>query len=193
MAADGGAKGLIKLGWPAHLLVGDWDSLDKEIIDQIPRAPGFEILSFPRDKDQTDFELLFPLALDRLVPPGPIAVIAGLGGRWDMTMANLLLPWAAPWRQRWRGSLITFWAGSERIHGLQGPMTLPIPGEKLFSLTPALGSAGPLTISGDVAYPLERGRLIWGLTRGVSNETGPQGGLITLERGSLIVTIAPKA
>ncbi|MDR1606815.1 MAG: thiamine diphosphokinase [Deltaproteobacteria bacterium] len=192
LAADGGAEGLIKLGWPAHLLVGDLDSLPASSLERLPKAPGFELLTFPKNKDQTDFELLWPLALDRLEPPGSIAIITGLGGRWDMTLANLLLPWAKPYRRRWLGGLITFWAGAQRIHCLQGPMDLTIPKECLFSLIPVIGAVESLSISGDVAYPLTEGRLSWGLTRGLSNETGSGLGLVSLRKGSLLVTVTPK-
>jgi thiamine pyrophosphokinase len=172
-------------------VVGDLDSLSSSELAQVPQAPGFELLTFPRAKDQTDFELLWPLALERLTPSGQVAIVAGLGGRWDMTLANLLLPWARPWRGKWRGAQVVFW-GQEKIYCLQGPACLPLAGDSLFSLLPALGQAGPITLTGQVAYPLQEGYLKWGHTRGVSNETGPQGGSLTLARGSLLVTVAPK-
>jgi hypothetical protein len=110
-----------------------------------------------------------------------------------MSLANLLLPWAAPWRRRWRGDQIAFYNGEERIYCLSGPQELAIGGDKLFSLLPSLGPAGPIDVQGDVAYPLANGRLAWGLTRGVSNESGPKGAIVSLKKGSLIVVVGPKA
>ncbi|MDR1871074.1 MAG: thiamine diphosphokinase [Deltaproteobacteria bacterium] len=192
LAADGGANHLIDLGWPIHLLVGDLDSFPESDLPKLNQAPGFEALTFPKEKDETDFELLLPLALERFAAPSQIAVVAGLGGRWDMTMANLLLPWAAPYRGRWKGGRIVFYDGTEKIYCLQGPTELAIAPNSHFSLIPALGSAGPISLWGDPAYPLNNGRLVWGHTRGLSNETGPQGAVLTLARGTLVVTVAEK-
>jgi thiamine pyrophosphokinase len=191
LAADGGAKALIRLNWPVNLIVGDLDSLSEKELSQVPKAADFRLLTFPRNKDETDFELLFPRALKLLAPNSLLAVAGALGGRWDMTLANLLLPFAARFRRKWRSAQVVFLGERERIYALQGPTELTIPGRKTFSLLPAIGTAGPLSIRGDVAYPLENGSLAFGRTRGLSNETGPKGGELSLDKGFLLVAVAP--
>jgi thiamine pyrophosphokinase len=192
-AADGGAKRAAALGWPVNLLAGDLDSLSEQDLALIPRAPDFRLERYPRAKDATDFELIFPLALERLKPPGRVGVIGGLGGRWDMTLSNLLLPWAPPFRRLWRGGQLVFWGENQKIHCLIGPAKLSFQREMTLSLLPALGAAGPIALTGDVAYPLKNERLVWGLSRGVSNEIGSDGAELFLEKGSLLVIESPQS
>jgi thiamine pyrophosphokinase len=192
MAADGGAGHVKTLGWPIDLFVGDLDSASVSLVDSLAKGPGFKSLIYPKDKDQTDFELLFSLAVDYLLSPGEITVCCGLGRRWDMTAANLILPFAGPWRKRWLGSRIVFLAGLTEIFCLQGPAELTLPGDISFSLIPVRKRAGPVSLTGEVSYPLDKGFLSWGLTLGLSNETGSGGGRLFLEQGFLLVTCAPK-
>ena len=131
-AADGGASRLIELDWPANLIVGDLDSLNRRDLAAVKKAKDFRLLSFPKDKDQTDFELLFGLALESLAEPSQIVVASGLGGSWDMTLGNLLLPFARSFRRLWRRSQIVFLAPKAKIYCLQGPTELAIPKERLF-------------------------------------------------------------
>ncbi|MDR0549352.1 MAG: thiamine diphosphokinase [Deltaproteobacteria bacterium] len=189
MAADGGAKGLKKLGWPLDLLVGDLDSLGAKNLDLLPKKDGFRLKIYPQDKDKTDFELLLPMALDCLGPPGLVAIAGGLGGRWDMTLANLLVPFSATLSPLWQGSQIVFLGAKENVYALNGPTRLAIPGQRRFSLLPLTGPVKTIGIKGDVAYPLDQGHLEFAQTKGVSNETGPNGGLVTLEKGFVLVVV----
>jgi thiamine pyrophosphokinase len=192
MCADGGVKHAIKLDWPVNLWAGDLDSATEEMLASILKRKGFRRLTYPQNKDQTDFELLLKLALDSLLSPGEILVFCGLGRRWDMTLANILLPFAKKFINLWLGSKIIFLNGVNKIYCLQGPDTLQMPPDTAFSLLAAHDNDPLVTIFGDVLYPLEKGSLTRGLTRGLSNGSGPEGGGIILNSGSLIVTMSPQ-
>ncbi|MDR1395350.1 MAG: hypothetical protein LBK52_04175, partial [Deltaproteobacteria bacterium] len=124
MAADGGARHLVQLGWPAHILAGDMDSCRPETVQSLPKAQGYRQLIYPREKDEIDFEILLALALEKLEAGGEITVLGALGGRWDMTAANLWVPFADKYLKLWPRSRITFRTAETDIFGLQGPSRL---------------------------------------------------------------------
>jgi thiamine pyrophosphokinase len=89
LAADGGTHHLLKLGLRPHLIIGDLDSLDPAIRQEMVEA-GVEIRQHPRDKDETDLELALLLAAADY-PTQPILIVGGFGGRLDQALANILL------------------------------------------------------------------------------------------------------
>jgi thiamine pyrophosphokinase len=64
------------------------DSIDQDEATKLERE-GVEMKTYPRDKDQTDLELALMAAAAR--KGSPILVIAALGGRLDLTIANIML------------------------------------------------------------------------------------------------------
>ena len=89
LAADGGTHHLLRLGLRPHLIIGDLDSLDPAMHQELAEA-GVEIQQHPRDKDETDLELVL-LHAAATYPEQPILIVGGFGGRLDQTMANILL------------------------------------------------------------------------------------------------------
>ena len=89
LAADGGTHHLLKLGLRPHLIIGDLDSLDPAIHQELAEA-GVEIQQHPRDKDETDLELVL-LHAAATYPDQPLRILGGFGGRLDQTLANILL------------------------------------------------------------------------------------------------------
>ncbi|MCL5046484.1 MAG: thiamine diphosphokinase [Actinobacteria bacterium] len=88
ICADGGAGHALKMGLSPDVLIGDFDSLDGDIVEEISRA-GAEVLRVPTEKDQTDTQLALDLALSR--GAREILVLGAIGDRLDHTMANILL------------------------------------------------------------------------------------------------------
>lgn len=88
VAADSGIKHLINSGCLVDYLVGDMDSIKKDLpVNEL--FPSIEVLKYPVEKDKTDTEL----AIDLLVGKGckKITIVGGTGNRLDHTLANIYL------------------------------------------------------------------------------------------------------
>jgi thiamine pyrophosphokinase len=88
IAADGGLRYLNALALKPHIVIGDLDSIAQHEIVEL-ETQGVRIDRYPPEKDETDLEI----ALKTAVSEGceSILVIAALGGRLDMTLANIAL------------------------------------------------------------------------------------------------------
>ncbi len=88
IAADGGANSCRCLGIIPDVLIGDLDSIDPAILKDF-QVKAVAIHRHPPRKDATDLEL----ALDFAMAQGAreVWLFGGLGGRWDMSLANVLL------------------------------------------------------------------------------------------------------
>lgn len=88
VAADGGTRHCLEMGFRPNMVVGDFDSLSKELQKELT-LKGVVIERYPPDKDKTDLEL----ALDRSLRIGAdkIMILGAWGGRPDHTIGNLLL------------------------------------------------------------------------------------------------------
>ena len=179
IAADGGARLCKALRTRPDVLIGDLDSLTPAEVANWKGA-GVTMLRFPTDKDQTDLELALHLAVERGAQR--ITVLGALGGRWDQSVANLLLL-AHP---RWRDLDVVLMDGSQRaslIH--RRGVVEGRPGDTV-SLIAIAGDARGVTTNG-LAYPLSDGVVPFGSALGVSNRlTGPRAE-ITVRQGLLLV------
>lgn len=178
-AADGGLHHCQALGLSPDVLVGDLDSVDPELVEQL-RQGGTEIQEHPARKDQTDLELALEVAVDRSADE--ILILGGLGGRWDQTLANILLLT----QPRFQGLPILIFDGPQSVQMLPGGQTLEIQGQRgaTVSLIPINGSAQGITTRG-LEYELTDGTLEHGSTRGVSNVVVEEPAFVTLRQGML--------
>lgn len=79
VAADSGLELALSAGLFPDLVVGDMDSLsDKTLLDRFP--PG-RVVTFPRDKDETDTEIGLRMLLERGCED--VTIAGGAGGRID--------------------------------------------------------------------------------------------------------------
>ncbi len=179
IAADGGARLCDPLRARPDVLIGDLDSLTPAEVARWEGA-GVTVLRFPADKDQTDLELALHLAVDRGAQR--ITVFGALGGRWDQSVANLLLL-AHP---RWRDLDVVLVDGPQRaflVH--RYGVVEGRPGDTV-SLIAIAGDARGVTTAG-LAYSLTGGVVPFGSALGVSNRfTGPRAE-ITVRQGLLLV------
>lgn len=181
IAADGGLAWVLGLGWSADYLIGDLDSADASVVNDLA-GQGLQVISHPTDKDEIDFELALKLA--RKKGYMNIEVLAALGGRWDMSFGNLLLPRATGWGSeniRFRQGRWTFWT-------VNGPAEMLIKGERgeLLSLLPLGEDARGVSLAG-CRYPLFSETLRAGLSRGLSNELAGGDCRLEFASGSLLV------
>lgn len=86
VAVDGGLTYCQQMGITPDLLIGDFDSVTPELLQQYSHVPTFR---YPTEKDDTDLEL----ALKAIDHPGveTIGLFGAMGNRVDHTLNNLNL------------------------------------------------------------------------------------------------------
>jgi thiamine pyrophosphokinase len=180
IAADGGTRHLLDLGLTPSVLIGDFDSLSADILASM-ETQGVETIRHPDHKDYTDLELALRLAANRGVRE--VFVFAAVGARWDQTLANLLLPTATGFEHL----EIRLIDGPQEVALLSGGSSIQIHGQAgdTVSLIPIGGDAVGVTTDG-LEYPLNREKLHFGETRGVSNILLGEVGSVSLQEGSLL-------
>ena len=86
IGADKGNECLVKYGVKPDLSLGDFDSIDKEVLDTVDSS-GAQVLKFPPEKDYTDTEIAVMEALKRGAKK--IYLLGGTGTRVDHTLGNI--------------------------------------------------------------------------------------------------------
>lgn len=181
VAADGGLRHVLGLGFAPHAVVGDLDSAGGEGLAQLP--PGTEVLAFPRDKDETDAELALRYAAGRGFRQ--VVFLGALGGRLDHALGNLFLLTRAV-REGLEARIVD---GSQEVYLLDAAEAPKLelrgqPGD-LVSLIPITETTG-ITTHG-LKYPLRSEGLVTGSTRGISNEFVGDAAAVSCEGGSALV------
>jgi thiamine pyrophosphokinase len=184
VAADNGAAWLVAAGRTPDLLVGDMDSVDPALVDELERA-GVTVERHPAAKDASDLEL----AVEAAVSAGATAVtiLAALDGpRLDHEVANLLLLADPGWERR--GVELRIERGATSVRALHGPGSASLvggPGGGA-TLLPVGGDATGVTTTG-LRYPLHDESLRLGRARGLSNviETSPA--RVQVAAGTLLI------
>ena len=182
VAADGGARWLAAVGMRPHVLIGDLDSVEADLVARLA-AEGTTIERHPVDKDASDTEL----ALDHALAWGAheVVVLGALGGeRLDHELANLWL--LADPARRVRDLRVV--RGRTVVRALHGGQRLSLLGDvgDLVSLLPIGGDADGVRTEG-LQFPLGDERLQLGPSRGLSNVLVDQPASVSLERGTLLV------
>lgn len=183
IAADGGLHHCQALGLRPDVVIGDLDSVEDPLIKDLKNR-GVEIQEHPARKDSTDLELALEYAIER--SPDRVLILGGLGGRWDQTLANILLLS----QNRFRGPRIQLIDGPQQIEMIPAGNSLEITGApgSIVSLIPIHGDAHGITTHG-LEYELEEGKLVYGATRGVSNVLVQGAARISIAEGLLMCIV----
>lgn len=184
IAADGGSRHAAALGLHLDAVVGDLDSLDPRQRADLDAA-GLRMEIRSAHKDETDLELALLDAVQRGAEH--IVMLGALGGRLDMTLANVLLllhPQLA-------GLRVELWNASQTAWLIRPPGgdLNAAPGDTL-SLIPLLGSAEGITTQG-LAYPLSSETLEIGKARGISNVFSQGQAHVAFRSGVLMAVHTP--
>ncbi len=184
IAADSGLEHALALGRDVDLVVGDFDSVDPQMLDRV-EATGATVERHPVEKDATDLELALVAALSRGAPS--ITVVGGYGGRYDHLLANALVL-ASP---RFEEVAIDAWIDTAHLTVVRDRTELcGAPGD-LCTLLALGGPAQGITTTG-LRYPLDDDQLLPGSTRGVSNELVDRVAMVTVRTG-VVLAIQPHA
>lgn len=82
IGVDRGAYQLMQAGFPVHLAIGDFDSLNLEEYKSVC-AYADDVQQSPAEKDDTDLELAVLAAMAKFPDATDILILGGLGGRFD--------------------------------------------------------------------------------------------------------------
>ena len=178
IAADGGTRNALSVGVMPQIVIGDLDSLAQADREQLNRA-GVELIVYPTRKDYTDLELALRYALDQAATE--IVIFSALGGRWDQSLANLMLltlPELAQIPTLIVDHHLSVQAIRDRaeIKGRAGD---------ILSLLALKGDAQGVSIEG-CEYPLHEATLPFGATLGISNVLTAPIAKITVKQGIIL-------
>ncbi|MUT67351.1 thiamine diphosphokinase [Paenibacillus sp. NEAU-GSW1] len=182
IGADSGAFYLISHQLKPHTAIGDFDSVTAEQLEQIRSTSTETIECDPIDKDYTDTEMAFRLALER--KPAEIVLTGALGTRFDHSLANVhLLSLALE-----QGIAAAIVDEHNTIRLAQGPAEVRLTkGEySHVSLLPLSERVAGITLDG-FKYPLHNAVLRIGQSLGISNIIEQQTGSIAFSDGVLLI------
>lgn len=94
IAADRGLETADALGINVDLILGDYDSVDKNVLDKYRKKA--EVLTYPPEKDYTDTHIAVKKAVEKIVADGlkdstSIYIAGATGTRLDHTMTNIFV------------------------------------------------------------------------------------------------------
>ena len=177
IAADSGYENALALGDSVQILVGDFDSFDKnqKIDDKV------EVVTVPAEKDFTDTQLAVETAIKR--GARDIVIIGGLSGRLDHTLSNLAILKELSDAQIY--GLIT--DGKNRVRYIRSTSTLiSRSGYKYLSLIADGDKVKGVSVEG-CKYPLDNATLTDRYQYAISNEITGNCALVSVKKGGLYI------
>jgi thiamine pyrophosphokinase len=180
IAADGGLARCVAAGLRPDLVVGDFDSIDADVLAAYT-ANGGTIARHPVDKNETDLEL----ALSHARPGDHLVVVGGDGlDRPDHAFGEI-----AFLGQRTTGyASVTVHYPPAILRVVRAGETVTCSGEvgSIVSLVPMFGKVDGVTVSG-VRWPLRSATFAPGTTWGMSNELTESTVEVSISAGTLLV------
>jgi thiamine pyrophosphokinase len=178
IAVDGGVRHLRALKMIPDILIGDLDSVSEQDLEW-SKSLKVEIHQYPKEKDQTDFELALDYAMKK--SRGKIVIYGALGGRIDHTLANIGLLC----NPEYAGMDIRIFSKNEYIYFLRSPTTIKGNIGDIISLIPWGGSVLGVTTTG-LQFPLRNEDLLSDRSRGISNVMSSTEAIIQFKKGNLL-------
>jgi thiamine pyrophosphokinase len=181
IAADGGASSCLLLGIIPQVVIGDFDSLTQDEL-RILESSSSTLIRYPISKDETDLELALNFAVEE--GAAEIYLFGLLGGRWDMSFANIMLLTT----ERFKNTHFFIFNGDTELFILHGGKKIVFygtPGD-IVSAIPLSNQAKGISNSG-LKWLLTEATLLTGSQRGVSNQIVENEVQISLKSGVLLV------
>lgn len=146
VAVDGGITYCHESDLTPHLLVGDFDSCPKHLLDVYEKIPK---ITLPRDKDETDLEVAIKEEWKRGTES--ITLFGAWGKRIDHSLTNALILGRHPGKLRLETE-------TEIVFAIRGKVDLACSIGQTISLIPLYGRASGITTSG-FQWELNQGTL----------------------------------
>lgn len=180
IAVDGGADHCASRNIIPDILLGDLDSITPEVLESY-KSKKTKVLRHPVKKDATDLELALDYAIEKRATE--ICILGALGGRWDMSLANIQLCAQKKYRQ----TTITISDENCLMHILRPEGDHILHGKigSTVSLLPLTPTVTGITLQG-FDYPLVKATIALGSSHGVSNTLQIETATISLESGVLL-------
>jgi thiamine pyrophosphokinase len=164
IGVDRGISAFIRIGLQADYYLGDLDSIDPY---DIPLIPKDRLQKFPAEKNASDLELALALCVE--LELDEVFVYGATGTRWDHSFSNLLM------LKRFYDLGLQVILANEKNQArvLSSHQTIrkeEVENYRYLSILP-LSMEGILVSETGVKYPLDKEHLLFGQTRGVSNES----------------------
>lgn len=182
IAVDAGLERAAALGLVPDLIVGDFDTVKPEILEQYRRMEHIVWDVHQPEKDETDTELALQKA--QAIGSGEIAVLGATGGRIDHMLGNIHLLF--PCLQKGIEAYIL--DSQNRIYLIDGYHTFRSSGlwGRYVSFLPLTEHVDGITLTG-FKYPLSDKDIEIGTSLCISNELTGEEGTISFTDGVLIV------
>lgn len=178
VAANGGSRHLHALGEAPDVLIGDMDSLNRDLVRWLEKT-NCRVIASPAEKDETDLELALLYAAETYA--AEMLLFGTLGGRLDQTLGNILLlthPNLAHRPIKLLTERETAWLVREEgtINGQVGDTVslIPLGGDVFVESTLGL------------KYPLQKETLSFGPARGISNTMIDREAAVRIRSGLLL-------
>lgn len=184
VCVDGGLVHCLAAGLAPTLLVGDLDSVPRDLLarDALAALPR---LVFPADKDASDLELALRALADEPDTPDEVVVVGVSGGRTDHLLFNWFLPASRPWPFALR--LLDTSVDAAVVTAAR-PLAVAAVVGRTFSLLPLVRASGVTTRG--LRYALAGATLETGSTLGLSNVVAAPEVRIEIASGTVLALAA---
>lgn len=178
IAADSGLCHADRLGIKVDYILGDYDSVNKELLNGYKKDT--RTVTYPPEKDYTDTHLAVIEALKR--QPYKIDILGATGTRYDHALTNIFIMKQA----LDKGTECYIYDRYNKIYLLNGSRSVSRQEQygKYLSFIPVTEEV-VITLKG-MKYPLEHYRLIQGLSICQSNEINSDIAHIIIDKGIVI-------
>lgn len=182
IVADRGLEWAQAMGLRPDILLGDYDSVSSDILDQYRGDTGIVNMQYPAEKDYTDSHLAVMAAIEQRATD--ICILGGMGRRMDHALANLGLLYLC----LQAGIPAELVDVNNRIRLVQDNITLKKSEQfgTYVSLLPYTEQVIGVTLTG-FQYPLQEATLSLGYSIGVSNVIQEETATIRMRAGALFV------
>ncbi|MFA9422540.1 MAG: thiamine diphosphokinase [Sedimentibacter sp.] len=184
ICADGGLKKADHMGILPNAILGDFDSVDPDILKKY-MLMNIETKKFPPEKDFTDMELSIEFAVEKGYKK--LVLISALGSRFDHSVANIMLIE----KYLKLGIRIEIIDNNNKIQIISDNTEICIESKKnsFVSIVPLTDTISGLTLEG-FKYPLDKKTVNRGSAQCVSNEIVSNYGRVSLEKGTALLFVS---
>ena len=182
LCADGGTNHCLKAGLLPNIVIGDLDSVSKESLKMIYEN-NIPVKRFPTKKDATDTEL----SIDYLISKGfeDITLMGAMGNRMDHSLANILLLNELN-DKGIKGKIID---ESNTIYLVDDELILTKGKSFFVSVIPITHFGTTISLKG-FEYELNRVKINFGSTHGISNKIIGEKGYIKVHNGKCLICVS---